>query len=267
MISPAVTSGSASASTAWARFSTGWPARRHSPLRRYLPGLLRLYARLCAAGGDDGIPVIYVFSHDSIGLGEDGPTHQPIEHVMSLRAMPQLTVIRPADGAETAQAWRAALENKSGPTALILSRQGLPQMDRSKYAAAEGLLRGAYVLSDAPNADTIIIATGSEVALALAAQQKLAAQGVAGARCFDAFLGTVRRARCRLPGIRLPGGDQPSCLELRRGSNLVGNGTSVCRVKQLVWNGMALPLPTKSSTRNWASRRMPWWMPSTAYEA
>jgi transketolase len=126
-----------------------------------------------------GTPVIYVFSHDSIGLGEDGPTHQPIEHVMSLRAILQLTVIRPADGAETAQAWRAALENKSGPTALILSRQGLPPLDRSKYAPAEGVLRGAYVLSDAPDADTIIIATGSEVALALEAQEKLAAQGVA----------------------------------------------------------------------------------------
>lgn len=124
------------------------------------------------------LPVIYVFTHDSIGLGEDGPTHQPVEHLMALRAIPNLTVIRPADAAETAVAWRAALENKSGPSALALTRQGVPTLDRSKYAAADGLLKGGYVLSDAPDPQVILLGTGSEVAIALQAQELLAEKGV-----------------------------------------------------------------------------------------
>jgi transketolase len=109
-------------------------------------------------------PVIYVFTHDSIGLGEDGPTHQPIEHLMALRAIPHFTLIRPADANETAQAWRAALNNTTGPTALVLTRQGLPTLDRTTHAAAEGLQRGAYVLSDDEGTpDVILIASGSEV--------------------------------------------------------------------------------------------------------
>lgn len=126
-----------------------------------------------------GVPVIYVFTHDSIGLGTDGPTHQPIEHVMSLRAMPNLTVIRPADAAETAVAWQSAIENLSGPTALILTRQGVPTLDRSQVAPAAGAAKGAYVLSDAANPQVILLATGSEVQIALAAQTQLAEQGVA----------------------------------------------------------------------------------------
>ncbi|MCB8944893.1 MAG: transketolase [Ardenticatenaceae bacterium] len=125
-----------------------------------------------------GQPVIYVFTHDSIGLGEDGPTHQPVEHLMALRAMPNLTVIRPADAAETAVAWRAALENRHGPTALILTRQGVPTFDRQTHGAADGLLKGAYVLSDADEPQVILIGTGSEVQLAVAAQQQLAQKGV-----------------------------------------------------------------------------------------
>ncbi|HEX5084781.1 MAG TPA: transketolase [Blastocatellia bacterium] len=130
-----------------------------------------------------GLRVIYVYTHDSIGLGEDGPTHQPIEHLMGLRSVPNLTLIRPADANETAVAWRAALENNHGPTALALTRQKLPVFDRSKYASAEGLLRGAYVLSESPKGkiDAIIIATGSEVSVAVEAQQKLAAEDI-GAR-------------------------------------------------------------------------------------
>ena len=109
-------------------------------------------------------PVIYVFTHDSIGLGEDGPTHQPIEHLMALRAIPNLTLIRPADANETAQAWRAALQNDHGPTALALTRQGLPTLDRTTYASAEGVRQGAYVLSDDDDTpDAILIASGSEV--------------------------------------------------------------------------------------------------------
>ncbi|MEM7112271.1 MAG: transketolase [Chloroflexota bacterium] len=121
-------------------------------------------------------PVIYVFTHDSIGLGEDGPTHQPIEHLMSLRMMPNLVVFRPADANETAVSWRVALENKHGPTALVYSRQGLATLDPAVAANAD---KGAYVLSDAENAQAILIGTGSEVHIALEAQQILAEKGVA----------------------------------------------------------------------------------------
>jgi transketolase len=130
-----------------------------------------------------GIQVIYVYTHDSIGLGEDGPTHQPVEHLMGLRAVPNLTMIRPADANETAVAWRVALENRHGPTALALTRQKLPVFDRAKYASAEGLTRGAYVMSESPSGklDAILIATGSEISIAVEAQEKLAAEGI-GAR-------------------------------------------------------------------------------------
>ena len=127
-----------------------------------------------------GLPTIYVYTHDSIGLGEDGPTHQPIEQLMGLRTVPNLTMIRPADANETAVAWRVALENRHGPTALALTRQKLPVFDRTKYASAEGLTRGAYVMSPSPtgNVDALLIATGSEVAVAIEAQDKLAAEGI-----------------------------------------------------------------------------------------
>jgi transketolase len=119
-------------------------------------------------------PVTYVFTHDSIGLGEDGPTHQPIEHLAALRAIPNLVVIRPADAPETAQAWRAALERRDGPTALILTRQKLPVPDRGGLGPAAGVLRGAYVLYDPPTSPrALILASGSEVSLALEAAQSL----------------------------------------------------------------------------------------------
>jgi len=123
--------------------------------------------------------VVYVFTHDSIFVGEDGPTHQPVEHVAALRAIPGLTVIRPADPTETAVAWAVALEHRAGPVALILSRQGIPVLDRSKYPSADGVRRGAYVLSPAQSdsPDIILIATGSEVGLALGAQSILAESG------------------------------------------------------------------------------------------
>jgi transketolase len=126
------------------------------------------------------LPVIHVFTHDSIGLGEDGPTHQPVEQIASLRAVPGLDVIRPCDANEVAEAWRAALDRSHQPVALILTRQDVPVLDRSKYAAAEGLRRGGYVLADAAGGDPelILIATGSEVALATAAHEKLSSDGV-----------------------------------------------------------------------------------------
>ncbi|MDY6987613.1 MAG: transketolase [Thermodesulfobacteriota bacterium] len=129
------------------------------------------------------LQVIYVFTHDSVAVGEDGPTHQPVEHVAALRAIPNLVVLRPADANETVVAWEFALNRRQGPTALILSRQKLPIIDRTRYASAEGLLKGAYVLAEAPQGppDISLLATGSEVHLALAAQEDLARQGV-GAR-------------------------------------------------------------------------------------
>jgi transketolase len=122
---------------------------------------------------------IFVFTHDSIGLGEDGPTHQPIEHLASLRAIPGLTVLRPADANETVACWRQALTRK-GPSALILTRQGLPVLD-DVALVSQGVARGAYVLADAAAPQVILIATGSEVSVALAAHALLTAKGI-GAR-------------------------------------------------------------------------------------
>ena len=125
-----------------------------------------------------GTRQVFVFTHDSIGLGEDGPTHQPIEHVMSLRAIPGLTVLRPADANEVTEAWRVAIKN-DGPTALALTRQNLPTIDRSKYGSAEGLRRGAYVVRDAEGTpDVILIGTGSELQLCIDAAEQLAGDGV-----------------------------------------------------------------------------------------
>jgi transketolase len=123
---------------------------------------------------------IFVFTHDSIGLGEDGPTHQPIEQVMNLRAVPNMTVIRPADANEVREAWKAAIQNTSGPTALIFTRQGLPVLDRDEHPAAENLHKGAYVVweSDGGAPELILIGTGSEVHIALEAGKNLAAENV-----------------------------------------------------------------------------------------
>jgi transketolase len=126
------------------------------------------------------IPTIYLFTHDSIGLGEDGPTHQPIEHLSSLRAIPNLVVLRPADANETVEAWRVAVSLHDRPVALILSRQKIPTFDRSRYASAKGVQKGAYVLADSPDKPRIIfIATGSEVHLALGAFERFRERGLA----------------------------------------------------------------------------------------
>jgi transketolase len=124
-------------------------------------------------------PVLYIFTHDSIGLGEDGPTHQPIEQLMSLRMIPRLIVIRPADANETAEAWRVAMKAKEQPVVLVLTRQAVPTFDRAKYASAEGLRRGAYVLADATGElQVILMGTGSEVQLCVQAHEQLAAEGI-----------------------------------------------------------------------------------------
>ncbi len=136
-----------------------------------------------------GLHVVHVFTHDSIAVGEDGPTHQPVEQLASLRAMPNLTLIRPADANETAVAWKVAIEMRDRPVLLVLTRQDLPTLDRSHYASAEGLRRGAYVVSDAPaksgngtRPDLILLASGSEVALILTVAERLQAEGI-GVRC------------------------------------------------------------------------------------
>ena len=126
------------------------------------------------------IPVIYIFTHDSIAVGEDGPTHQPIEHLASLRAIPGLITLRPADAGEVVEAWKFIMQRRHEPVALILTRQAVPTFDRSKYGAAEGLQRGAYILADAPSGkpDVLLLATGSEVPLCLEAYEKLTADGI-----------------------------------------------------------------------------------------
>jgi transketolase len=132
------------------------------------------------------IQTIYVFTHDSIGLGEDGPTHQSVEHLAALRAIPNLALIRPCDAHETREAWRAALKRDTAPTALAFSRQKVDLIDRKKHADAKGLHKGAYVLAEAENKTgkavqpkLIIIATGSEVGLAMQARERLSAEGIA----------------------------------------------------------------------------------------
>jgi len=132
----------------------------------YMRGATRLSALT-------GLPTSWVFTHDSVGLGEDGPTHQPVEHFAALRAIPGLVVLRPADATETAESWRVMVEDLEGPAALILSRQDLPVLDRSVYGAVSGVGKGAYVLADADDAQVTIIGTGSEVQVALAARDQL----------------------------------------------------------------------------------------------
>jgi transketolase len=140
----------------------------------YMRGAVRLAALM-------QLPVTYVWTHDSIGLGEDGPTHQPIEHYAALRAIPGLDVVRPADANEVSVAWRTILENNDRPAGLLLSRQNLPVFDRERFGSAEGTARGAYVLADASNGDpeVILLGTGSEVQIAMAARERLEADGVA----------------------------------------------------------------------------------------
>lgn len=126
------------------------------------------------------LPVTFVFTHDSIGLGEDGPTHQPIEQLAGLRAVPRLCTLRPCDANEAAMAWRVILEMKENPAALVLTRQAVPTLDRTKYASAEGLRRGAYVLADAPGGkpEVLLLATGSEVSMCVEAHEQLVAAGI-----------------------------------------------------------------------------------------
>jgi transketolase len=139
----------------------------------YMRGALRLSALM-------ELPAIYIFTHDSIGVGEDGPTHQPIEQLANLRSTPGLIVIRPADANEVTEAWKVIIQLQHEPAVLVLTRQAVPTIDRTKYAAASGLARGAYILADAPggNPEVILIGTGSEVALCLEAYEQLSKEGI-----------------------------------------------------------------------------------------
>jgi transketolase len=139
----------------------------------YARGAIRLGALM-------ELPIIHIFTHDSIGVGEDGPTHQPIEQLANLRSLPGLLVIRPCDANEVVEAWKVIMKQRHTPVALILTRQALPTLDRGKYAAASGLARGAYILADAPNGnpDVLVLATGSEVALCVQAYEQLAREGI-----------------------------------------------------------------------------------------
>lgn len=125
-----------------------------------------------------GVPSVYVWTHDSVGVGEDGPTHQPIEHLAAYRAIPGLSIVRPADANETAHAWRGIIERTQAPMGLVLTRQNVPVIDRTEFASAENVTKGGYVLADADSIDVLIIATGSEVSVALEARELLAAEGV-----------------------------------------------------------------------------------------
>ena len=178
---PGATCTGACASTRWAAGQRTGAARRHRRpygatflvFADYMRPAIRLSALI-------GLPVVWVFTHDSIGVGEDGPTHQPVEHLAALRAIPNLVVIRPADAAETAQAWGVALGRRDGPVCLILTRQAVPALDRDALAGAEGLRRGPTCwprrVTDARGRAR---SSGSEVALALEARDALAAEGIA----------------------------------------------------------------------------------------
>ena len=174
------------------------------------------------------LPVIHVFTHDSIGLGEDGPTHQPVEQLASLRAIPGLDVIRPADANEVAEAWRVAIDRTHQPVALVLTRQNVPVLDRDRYASAEGLRRGGYVLADAEGGDpdVILIATGSEVALALAAHEELSGEGRPLARRQPALLGALRPPGRGLPRRGPAAGASPPGSRSRRPRPSAGTATS-----------------------------------------
>ena len=147
-----------------------------------------------------GLDVVWIFSHDSVAVGEDGPTHQPIEHLAAMRAIPNLTVIRPADANELSEAWAAILEELKGPVCLVLSRQNVPVVDRDGLGAASGLRRGAYVLADADSPDVVLVATGAEVSHRARCARAARRAGRPGEGRLDALMGAVRGAERRLPG-------------------------------------------------------------------
>ena len=207
------------------------------------------------------IPVIYVFTHDSIGVGEDGPTHQPVEQLLSLRAIPGLVTIRPADANEVTEAWRTTLQFRHQPVALVLSRQALPTLDRTKYSAAAGLAKGAYVLADPPTGSPrcCCIATGSEVALCVAAHEQLAKEGIKEPGREPALVGAVRRAA---PGVQRAAfcrpRSGPGCPSSRPRSS-AGSTTSGRPAAPSACVPSALPPRSRICRRSSASIPRTWW--------
>ncbi len=169
----------------------------------YCRGALRIGALM-------EVPSIFIWTHDSINLGEDGPTHQPIEHLASLRAMPGMIVLRPADANEVVEAWRVIMGIKDRPVCLVLSRQSLPTFDRTKYAAASGVARGAYILAEAPSGkpDVLLLSTGSEVSLCLAAREQARGRGHRRPGGQHAVVGDLRGATGGVPRQRVAAGDR-----------------------------------------------------------
>ena len=159
------------------------------------------------------LPVVYIFTHDSIGVGEDGPTHQPIEQIASLRAIPGMIVLRPADANEVAESWRIAMGKQNHPVCLILSRQALPTIDRSKFAPAAGTAKGAYVLADAEGGkpDVILMGTGSEVSLCMVARETLRGEGIKVSGGVHAVVGVVRGTAGELPRCGAATGRAGAC--------------------------------------------------------
>ncbi len=149
------------------------------------------------------IPTLHIFTHDSIGVGEDGPTYQPVEQLASLRAIPGLIVLRPPDANEVAEAWRVIMQLRHDPVVLVLTRQNLPTLDRGRYASAEGVTRGAYVLADAGNGrpEVLLMATGSEVSMCISAQEQLTSERIAARVVSMPLVGAVRAARPSLQGL------------------------------------------------------------------
>ena len=176
--------------------------------------------------------VIYVYTHDSIGLGEDGPTHQPIEQLSALRCIPNITVLRPGDANETAEAWRIAIAHTTGPVALVFTRQKLGFIDRSKYAPASGVARGAYVLADAEGGapQIVLLASGSEVGLILAAREQLAAKGIRARAVSVPSMELFARQPADYRAAVLPGGVRRLAVEAAHPMSwwrLVGDGGEV----------------------------------------
>ena len=214
----------------------------------YARGSIRLSALM-------ELPVIHIFTHDSIGLGEDGPTHQPIEQLASLRAMPHLMVMRPADANEVVEAWRVILALQHQPVALILSRQALPTVDRTRYGAAAGVAQGAYVLADAPGGapEVLLLATGSEVSLCVEAYERLVAASVKARvismPSWDLFERQPQEYRDRVipPGVR-------ARVSVERPRRSAGSAIRHRR-RPLGMETFGASAPLKALTRSWLHRR------------
>ena len=206
------------------------------------------------------IPTIYIFTHDSIGLGEDGPTHQPIEQLASLRAMPGLMLLRPADANEVVEAWKVIMQLQHEPAALVLSRQAVPTFDRSKYGPAAGVAKGAYILADAADGkpEVILMGTGSEVSLCVSAYEQLQSRGRQGPRGQHAVVESFRAAERR---VQSQGSAARGESAGRGGAGLHVRLVAICwpsRHQSSGCAGSALPRRSRICRRSSGSPRRTW---------